>query len=70
MNKVALIVIYNHQYNENIPIVESVVSTNFSIEDNLLSAYKELNKLNIVESSEILTLECWLSELKKMHNIN
>ena len=46
-------------------VVDRVISANFSIEDNLLNAYEELLKFNIVEKREILTLHCWLNDLKK-----
>ena len=54
--------------NKVMEIVKGIVSANYSIEDNLFNAYEELLKLNIVEVREMLTLQCWLSDLEKMNH--
>jgi hypothetical protein len=46
-----------------VEVVSGVVSINYSIEDNLINAYEALLRKKIVESKELATLQCWLSDL-------
>jgi hypothetical protein len=47
MSKVALIIIYNHQYNQNIPIVEKIYKNRFSDIYHLVPFY-EGNQVNVI----------------------
>jgi hypothetical protein len=49
-----------------VEIVLNCVSSNESIENNLHNSYADLLKYNIIESNEIVTLEAWLNDLKKI----
>lgn len=53
-----------------IKLVKKSIRKNASIEENILNAYKELLKHNIVESSEISLLRTWLKDLKQIENEN
>jgi len=53
MNKVALIIIYNHQYNKNIEVLEKIYKNRFSDIYHLVPFYKgeKLNVIPVYESS-------------------
>ncbi|MEM1138016.1 MAG: STELLO glycosyltransferase family protein [Bacteroidota bacterium] len=46
--------------------VKTVVSNKLSIEENLLAAYKELIRVNIVPEKEEVLLEAWFADLKEL----
>ena len=56
---------YEHAANV-IPIVEGVLSSQNSISDNLYAAYCALIKESVVTESELITLEAWLSDMKRL----
>jgi len=51
-----------------IELVSNSISKSESIETNLYNAYKSLLKENIVCAKEIITLEAWLKDIKKLIN--
>lgn len=56
-----------YQYADKvIELVQNVISKEFTIEENLLLAYKELEKFNIVKKEEITTLTAWLEDIKNL----
>ena len=50
-----------------IPAVERVIRADNSVEDNLVLAYQELCRLQIVEARELSVLQDWLEDLRAIY---
>jgi hypothetical protein len=58
-----------YEYSEKVlELTDKVIHANNTMQDNLFNAYEELNRHNIVESKELITLDAWFKDLDHINN--